>query len=70
MTSDRTRAAEAALQAAGYPGVRVTAHDDVARLSVPAHDVTRFAAPEVREAVLAAVCGAGYRFVALDLDGG
>ena len=69
MTSTGTEAAEAALRAAGYPQVRVAVHGDVARLSVPEGDVRTFAAPGTREKVVAAVRAAGYRFVALDLDG-
>ena len=68
MTADQTRDAEAALAAAGFPQIRVAGHGDVARLAVPWADLERFAAPGVREAVVAAVRAAGYRFVALDLD--
>ncbi len=68
MTSGQTQDAEAALQAAGFPQIRVAGHGDVARLAVPAADFERFGVPGVREAVVAAVRAAGYRFVALDLD--
>jgi len=69
MTPNRTQDAEAALAAAGYPQVRISGDDDVARVRVPERELDRFAEPEVREAVTRAVRGAGYRFVALDLDG-
>ncbi len=68
MTTGRAQDAEAALEAAGFPQIRVAEHGDVARLAVPEADFERFAAPGVREAVIAAVRAAGYRFVALDLD--
>jgi uncharacterized protein len=61
------RAAEAALHAAGMFGARVHAHGDVARVAVPAADVDRLAAEGRREAVVAAVRSAGFRFVSLDL---
>ena len=68
MTADRSRDAEAALHAAGFSQIRVAGHGDVARLAVPPADFERFAGHGVREAVVAAVRAAGYRFVALDLD--
>ena len=68
MTADRIHDAEAALRAAGFPLIRVSSHGDIARLAIPDADLERFAAPGVREAVVAAVRTAGYRFVALDLD--
>ncbi len=66
--ADRNQDAEAALHAAGFPHIRVAGHGDVARLAVSAADLERFSAPGVREAVVAAVRAAGYRFVALDLE--
>lgn len=65
---ERTERAEAALRGAGFPHIRVADHGDVARLTVPTAELDRCAAPEIREAVVAAVRSAGYRFVALDLD--
>jgi uncharacterized protein len=59
--------AEAALRTLGFAELRVRHHGDVARIEVPVeriHDVVAS-----REAVLAAVTGAGYRWAALDLAG-
>ena len=42
-------------------------HGDIARIEVPVADLERVVAP--REAVVAAVAAAGYRWVTLDLDG-
>jgi uncharacterized protein len=60
-------AAEAALRALGFAELRVRHHRDVARLEVPIADLDRVLA--AREAVVDAVRAAGYRFVALDLEG-
>jgi uncharacterized protein len=60
-------AAEDALKAMGFKQVRVRHHDDVARIEVDADDIQRLIAE--REKVAAAVRGAGYRFVAADLEG-
>jgi uncharacterized protein len=68
MTANRIRDAEAALVAAGFPQIRIAEHGDIARLTVPDADLERFAVAGVREAVVAALRAAGYRFVALDLD--
>lgn len=60
-------AAEDALKALGFRQVRVRHHGDVARIEVDAHDIPRLTAQ--RERVSAAVRGAGYKFVAVDLEG-
>lgn len=60
-------AAEAALRALGFGLLRVRHHGDVGRLEVPADDLAAVLAR--REEVVDAVQGAGYRFVALDLEG-
>jgi uncharacterized protein len=69
MTPSRTEEAEAALRSAGFPKIRINDHGDVARLAVPEADLARLGEPGIREIVVGAVRGAGYRFVALDLDG-
>ncbi|MCI0340679.1 MAG: ATP-dependent sacrificial sulfur transferase LarE [Planctomycetales bacterium] len=61
--------AEAALHALGFRACRVRHHGDVARIEVPLEDLARLAAPGTRDAVAAGVRAAGYRFVALDLEG-
>lgn len=60
-------AAEAAIKAFGFRQVRVRHHGDVARIEVEVEEIGRLI--EERERVAAAVRDAGYKFVALDLDG-
>lgn len=59
--------AEAALRAMGFDELRVRHHDELARVEVPLDRLADVVA--AREAVLDAVRGAGYRWVALDLAG-
>ncbi len=60
-------AAESALRTLGFDELRVRHHRDLARLEVP---VARLAeVVERRTEVVDAVLGAGYRYVALDLEG-
>jgi pyridinium-3,5-biscarboxylic acid mononucleotide sulfurtransferase len=63
----RIEAAEAAVKALGFEQVRVRDHGDVARIEVDPQDIDRLAA--ARESIVEAVRGAGYMFVALDLEG-
>ena len=63
----RIEAAEAAITALGFAQVRVRDHGDVARIEVERAEIDRLAAN--REVVVAALRGAGYKFVALDLEG-
>jgi len=60
-------AAEDALKAMGFRQVRVRHHGDVARIEVDADEMPQLVAQ--REFVAAAVRGAGYKFVAADLEG-
>ncbi len=60
-------AAEAALHELGFRQVRVRHHGDVARIEVDGDQLG--AALDRRDAIVAAVRGAGYAFVALDLEG-
>jgi uncharacterized protein len=60
-------AAEAALRSLGFGELRVRHYRDLARLEVPIHRLVE--AVERREAVVAAVRSAGYRYVTLDLEG-
>ena len=60
-------AAERALKAMGFDDLRVRHHGPVARIEVPPADFER--ALELRDAISRAVRAAGFRFVALDLDG-
>jgi uncharacterized protein len=63
----RVERAEAALHALGLPDVRVRHYGDVARIEVPLDQLAAVVAD--RGAVVAAVRGAGYRYVTLDLEG-
>jgi uncharacterized protein len=59
--------AEAALRALGFGQLRVRHHGDTARLEV--EPAALFSVVERRSEVVAAVRGAGFTFVALDLEG-
>jgi uncharacterized protein len=59
--------AEAGLRALGLRSLRVRHYDDAARIEVPLDELTSVVAQ--REAVVAAVRAAGYRYVTLDLEG-
>lgn len=63
----RVDRAEAALHRLGFGQVRVRHYDDTARIEVDLHDLPAVVAQ--REAVVAAVTAAGYRYVTLDLEG-
>jgi pyridinium-3,5-biscarboxylic acid mononucleotide sulfurtransferase len=60
-------AAEAALRAQGFAELRVRHHGELAKIEVPLDRLADVL--ECREEVVAGVRGAGYRFVALDLEG-
>jgi uncharacterized protein len=60
-------AAEAGLRALGFDQLRVRHHRSVARIEVPLDRLADLL--DQREAVLAVVHDAGYRYVTLDLDG-
>jgi uncharacterized protein len=61
--------AESALRQLGLGDLRVRHHGDVARLELTEADLVRAVSEPLRSAVRAAVLGAGFRFVALDLAG-
>ena len=61
--------AEAALRRLGLGDLRVRHHGEVARLELTGDDLVRAVSDPLRAAVHAAVTGAGFRFVALDLAG-
>ena len=61
--------AEAALRRLGFDDLRVRHHGDVARLELPAADLVRAVTDPLRARVHAAVTGAGFRFVAVDVAG-
>jgi uncharacterized protein len=59
--------AEQSLHEQGFAHCRVRHHGEVARIEVPASDIP--AVVEKRKALTTAIKAAGFRFVALDLDG-
>jgi len=66
----RVEAAEAALRSLGIEGdLRVRYHGDLARVELPAGDVARWLEPAAAERLRAAVTGAGFNRVAVDLRG-
>lgn len=60
---------EAALRQLGFREVRVRHHGDVARIEVPLADLGRLLEPRTREAAVAALQAAGFRYVTVDLAG-
>ena len=72
VTPEKLRAieqAETALRGLGFRGCRVRHHDDVARLELARGDLARAVEPETAKAIAAAVKAAGFRYVALDIEG-
>jgi uncharacterized protein len=61
--------AEAALRRLGLRDLRVRHHGEIARIELPAGDLARAVAEPLRGAIHAAVTGAGFRFVTVDLAG-
>lgn len=66
-TLGRVAAAEESLRALGFAQLRVRHYGDLARIELDPDDLA--AALHARIAVVAAVKGAGYRYVTLDLEG-
>jgi uncharacterized protein len=65
----RVGRAERALRDLGFRQVRVRVHGEVARVEVEPAEVARLASPAVRERVIEALKGLGYRYVTVDLEG-
>lgn len=61
--------AEDAILSAGIRECRVRHHGDIARIEVPLDQLERLTAPGTREAIVAGVAAAGYRYVTIDLGG-
>jgi uncharacterized protein len=61
--------AETALRRFGFRQFRVRHHGEVARIELSGEDLVRLASNDVREEVVRRVKEAGFRFVALDLEG-
>lgn len=65
----RIAAAERAVRAAGFSSFRVRDHEPVARVEIDRAEMERIHDPAVRDAVVRGIKAAGFRFVALDLEG-
>jgi uncharacterized protein len=61
--------AERVLRDLGFAQCRVRVHGDLVRVEVELPDLPRFAEPAVRDLVVGALKGLGYRYVTLDLEG-
>ncbi len=66
---ERIDRAEAALRALGAVQVRVRDHQSVARIEVPPEEIGSWSDPGMRQRVVDAIKGAGYAYVAIDLEG-
>ncbi len=60
---------EALLRDLGFRELRVRYHGDVARIELPLCELPRFSDPALRNKVVDGLKQAGFRFVALDLEG-
>lgn len=65
----RVEKAEEVLRRAGFSQFRVRDHGEVARIELEPKDIERLTAPGLRETISRGVKGAGFRYVALDLEG-
>ncbi|MBX3026231.1 ATP-dependent sacrificial sulfur transferase LarE [bacterium] len=65
----RVAAAERVLRALGFRECRVRAHEPIARIEVPASELARLAAPEVRDVVVRELRAIGFGYVTVDLQG-
>lgn len=61
--------AEGVLRATGFSECRVRFHDTVARIEVPADELTRLTEPDVRAKVVREMKEIGFLYVTLDLQG-
>lgn len=61
--------AEALLRALGFNELRVRHHGDTARIEVPAAEIAKLAAPDVRLRVVQGLKSLGYRRITVDLEG-
>ena len=60
---------EAALRELGFRQFRVRLHDKLARVEIAPEEMARALSPEMAAAISARLKGAGFTFVALDLEG-
>ncbi|MGI8593613.1 MAG: ATP-dependent sacrificial sulfur transferase LarE [Solirubrobacteraceae bacterium] len=68
VTLARIDRAERAVQALGFPALRVRHHGDLGKLELPADDLPRALEPEARAAIAAAIRSAGYARAAIDFE--
>ena len=66
---DRVGRAEAFLRSLGFSQLRVRDHGDLARIEVPAEEVERLSADDVRKAVATFLRDLGFTYVTADLEG-
>jgi pyridinium-3,5-biscarboxylic acid mononucleotide sulfurtransferase len=64
----RVEKAEALLRAMGFTELRVRHHGDIARIELPAADITRILDSALRTEISEKLRALGYRFVSLDLE--
>ena len=65
----RVERGESAVRALGFRQLRVRCHDDLARVEIARDELARALDPAMAAAIVEAVKPAGFRFVALDLEG-
>ncbi len=65
----RVAGGERVLQSLGFRECRVRYHDTIARIEIPAEEITRFADVSVRNRVVSEFKALGFLYVALDLQG-
>ena len=64
---DQVAAAESSLRRLGFDALRVRHYGDLARIELPLEDLGR--AIDMRDKIVTAIRGAGYRYVTVDLEG-
>ncbi|HVM95885.1 MAG TPA: ATP-dependent sacrificial sulfur transferase LarE [Candidatus Acidoferrales bacterium] len=65
----KVAAAEAALHQLGFVECRVRYHEQVARIEVPVSQIPKLIEPGMRDQVVEALRGAGFLYIAVDLQG-
>ena len=53
----------------GFKQYRVRAHDNIARIEVPAEDIEKAASAEIREKIVEELTELGFDYITLDLAG-
>jgi uncharacterized protein len=65
----RVALSEAFLKELGFSELRVRCSHDTARIEVPAGEIDRFLSHDLREKVVKAFRGFGFKYISLDLEG-